>query len=110
MSLVDEITLAEEADEDDVEVRFTEDGIQIEPFNLKAERSRGFFDAEGNYVAYRGDDDTDAWLETLPGVHGMDDIPHDIACTPALPVSHKSGASIVQASPCLVLAHSASDG
>ena len=25
----------------------------LEPFNLKKEREEGFFDAEGNYVEYR---------------------------------------------------------
>lgn len=62
-----EVALAEEADEADTELRFTDDGIPIEPFNLRSERAEGYFDEEGNYVAYRGGDDTDAWLETLPG-------------------------------------------
>lgn len=64
VSLPDDLRLAEEGDE---EVRFTEDGIPIEPFNLKAEHWGGFFDADGNYLAYRDQDDTDAWLESLPG-------------------------------------------
>lgn len=67
VSLLDDVALAEEEeDDDDVELRFTEDGILIEPFNLRAERAEGYFDADGNYIAYRGDY-TDAWLETLPG-------------------------------------------
>lgn len=42
-----------------------EDGITIEPFNLNQEREEGYFDAEGNYVEYRlNDDDKDAWFET----------------------------------------------
>lgn len=32
-----------------------DDGVKIEPFNLKQEREEGFFDAEGNYVEYRVD-------------------------------------------------------
>ena len=67
ISVPAEVALAEEADED-TDVRFTEDGIPIEPFNLRTERAEGYFDEEGNYVAYRGGDDTDAWLETLPGL------------------------------------------
>jgi hypothetical protein len=35
----------------------TEDGIEIEPFNLNQEREEGYFDAEGNYVEYRNDDE-----------------------------------------------------
>jgi hypothetical protein len=65
ISLLDDLGVAE--DDDEAELRFTEDGIPIEPFNLRAEKAAGFFDAEGNYVAYRGEEDTDAWLETLPG-------------------------------------------
>lgn len=34
-----------------------EDGITIEPFNLNQEREEGYFDAEGNYVEYRLNDD-----------------------------------------------------
>lgn len=42
-----------------------EDGISIEPFNLKQEREEGYFDADGNYVEYRNDNDVkDAWLDT----------------------------------------------
>jgi len=50
----------------ELEQRFTEDGIPIEPFDLRAEMAAGYFDAEGNYVAYPDEDDTDAWLATLP--------------------------------------------
>jgi CD2 antigen cytoplasmic tail-binding protein 2 len=43
----------------------TEDGIEIEPFNLNQEREEGYFDAEGNYVEYRNDDEhKDAWFES----------------------------------------------
>lgn len=31
---------------------FVDDGIQIEPFNLKQEREEGYFDANGNFVEY----------------------------------------------------------
>jgi len=34
-----------------------EDGITIEPFNLNQEREEGYFDAEGNYVEYRLNED-----------------------------------------------------
>lgn len=40
-------------------------GIPIEPFHLRNELLEGFFDAMGNYIAFRNDDDTDAWLESL---------------------------------------------
>ncbi|GAB2291996.1 hypothetical protein Dimus_026244 [Dionaea muscipula] len=44
---------------------FIEDGIQIEPFNLKNEREEGYFDAEGNFVEYVNDkEEKDAWLES----------------------------------------------
>lgn len=33
-------------------VNFEDDGIQIEPFNLKQEREEGYFDANGNFVEY----------------------------------------------------------
>lgn len=29
-----------------------DDGIQIEPFNLRQEREEGYFDANGNFVEY----------------------------------------------------------
>ncbi|CAA6667934.1 unnamed protein product [Spirodela intermedia] len=35
-----------------VNASFEDDGIRIEPFNLKQEREEGYFDAEGNYVEY----------------------------------------------------------
>lgn len=31
---------------------FEDDGIRLEPFNLKQEREEGYFDADGNYVEY----------------------------------------------------------
>ena len=68
LSLSDDLNLAED-DED--ELLFTDSGIPIEPFNLKAERRGGYFDAEGNYLAYRSVDDTDAWLQTLPGTANL---------------------------------------
>jgi CD2 antigen cytoplasmic tail-binding protein 2 len=44
---------------------FTSDGIPIEPFHLRRERAEGFFDAEGNYVEYRLEPESDAWLDSL---------------------------------------------
>jgi CD2 antigen cytoplasmic tail-binding protein 2 len=44
---------------------FTTDGIPIEPFHLRRERAEGFFDAEGNYVEYRLEPESDAWLDSL---------------------------------------------
>jgi CD2 antigen cytoplasmic tail-binding protein 2 len=44
---------------------FTTDGIPIEPFHLRRERAEGFFDAEGNYVEYRLEAESDAWLDSL---------------------------------------------
>ena len=34
-----------------------EDGITIEPFNLNQEREEGYFDAQGNYVEYKLNED-----------------------------------------------------
>lgn len=44
---------------------FTSDGIPIEPFHLRRERAEGFFDAEGNYVEYKLEPESDAWLDSL---------------------------------------------
>ncbi|XP_043719338.1 CD2 antigen cytoplasmic tail-binding protein 2 isoform X2 [Telopea speciosissima] len=45
---------------------FDDDGIQIEPFNLKHEREEGYFDADGNFVEYVNDKETkDAWLDSV---------------------------------------------
>jgi hypothetical protein len=49
---------------------FTSDGIPIEPFHLRRERAEGFFDGEGNYVEYRLEPVSDAWLDSL-GVSGL---------------------------------------
>jgi hypothetical protein len=40
-------------------------GVPMMAFNLKHERETGYFDEEGNYVAYR-EDSEDAWLASLP--------------------------------------------
>ncbi|KAL4196813.1 hypothetical protein AMTRI_Chr04g185070 [Amborella trichopoda] len=62
--ILDDIAGAEEEYEDDGE--FEEDGVQIEPFNLKLEREEGYFDSEGNYVEYRNENDIkDAWLDNI---------------------------------------------
>lgn len=34
-----------------------DEGTKLEPFNLKKEREDGYFDAEGNYVEYRQEND-----------------------------------------------------
>ncbi|CAK9190507.1 unnamed protein product [Sphagnum jensenii] len=60
-SVIDDVAAAEEEEGEDR----TEDGIEIEPFNLNQEREEGYFDAEGNYVEYRNDDEhKDAWFES----------------------------------------------
>eukprot|EP00899_Mesostigma_viride_P024605 jgi/Mesvir1/5329/Mv15419-RA.1 len=42
-----------------------ESEIPIEPFNLRQERKDGYFDADGNYVEYRLENDLkDAWLDS----------------------------------------------
>eukprot|EP00891_Asterochloris_glomerata_P003074 jgi/Astpho2/3074/Aster-x0561 len=56
---------AADAEEDDPETAFNEEGIPFEPFHLHREREEGYFDAEGNYVSYRTDVVKDAWLDTL---------------------------------------------
>ena len=40
--------------------------MPIEPFHLRQEREAGFFDDEGNYIAYKDNLPEDAWLESLP--------------------------------------------
>ncbi|CAL9181051.1 unnamed protein product [Musa hybrid cultivar] len=45
---------------------FEDDGIRIEPFNLKQEREEGYFDANGNFVEYtRQNEIKDAWLDNV---------------------------------------------
>ena len=43
-----------------------EDGIALEPFNLKRERAEGHFDESGHYVEHGQDDaaSRDAWLDS----------------------------------------------
>ncbi|KAK9915257.1 hypothetical protein WJX75_006773 [Coccomyxa subellipsoidea] len=41
-------------------------GVPLEPFNLNQEREAGYFDEDGNYVAYCEAESDDAWLESLP--------------------------------------------
>lgn len=51
---------------------FTDDGVQIEPFNLSKEREEGYFDAAGNYVEYVKDNQIkDAWLDSVDVVQGF---------------------------------------
>jgi CD2 antigen cytoplasmic tail-binding protein 2 len=55
--------------EEDLEVE-EDDGIQLEAFNLKEERRRGYFDEAGNYVENEKKDDDaldDAWLASDEG-------------------------------------------
>ena len=40
------------------------EGVTIEPFNLKQEREEGYFDADGNYVEYRNDNNVKVYLRT----------------------------------------------
>lgn len=73
VSLAENFSLLDDNDreeEEDELQRFTEDGVPIEPFNMRAERNSGYFDADGNYIEFREQEDTDAWLETLPGKFG----------------------------------------
>ncbi|XP_058085926.1 uncharacterized protein LOC131233278 isoform X2 [Magnolia sinica] len=45
---------------------FEDDGILIEPFNLKQEREEGYFDADGNFVEYVNQNEIkDAWLDSV---------------------------------------------
>eukprot|EP01024_Parvocaulis_polyphysoides_P068781 TRINITY_DN8395_c1_g1_i1.p1 TRINITY_DN8395_c1_g1~~TRINITY_DN8395_c1_g1_i1.p1 ORF type:complete len:232 (-),score=57.33 TRINITY_DN8395_c1_g1_i1:361-1056(-) len=57
--------------EEEGQVYEDEVGVRVEPFNLKEERTRGYFDAAGNYVENKGGKDndedegvTDAWLDS----------------------------------------------
>ncbi|KAL3689322.1 hypothetical protein R1sor_015631 [Riccia sorocarpa] len=60
-----DVTKAEEVYEQDEE-ELVEDGQRFEPFNLKQEREEGYFDAQGNYVEYRNENEgKDAWLESV---------------------------------------------
>lgn len=43
-----------------------DDGIKLTPFNLKEEMEEGHFDAQGNYIANKRDEDiTDGWLDSV---------------------------------------------
>ncbi|KAH8046167.1 hypothetical protein JL720_16458 [Aureococcus anophagefferens] len=60
--------MTEEAvgEEDDTAKRFNEVGERIEPFNLRSERENdGFFDANGNFVWKKGDEEPDEWLAQM---------------------------------------------
>nr|XP_029124288.1 LIN1-like protein isoform X2 [Elaeis guineensis] len=59
-----DITSAEVHYEDNS--NFEEDGIRIEPFNLKQEREEGYFDESGNFVEYASQHEIkDAWLDNV---------------------------------------------
>lgn len=69
----DLIENVEQAEEDLEEEE--DDGIQLEAFNLKEERRRGYFDEAGNYVENEKNDDApdDAWLASDEGeLHAND--------------------------------------
>jgi CD2 antigen cytoplasmic tail-binding protein 2 len=44
------------------------DPIPMEPFNLTREREEGYFDLDGNYIEYRLQGMSDAWLDGLEKV------------------------------------------
>lgn len=58
-------------DEDDIEGQEEEtirndEGITVTPFNLRDELEEGHFDAQGNYIANKTDENvTDEWLESV---------------------------------------------
>jgi CD2 antigen cytoplasmic tail-binding protein 2 len=45
--------------------QFTEEGVPIEPFNLKNEREGGYFDENENYVFKKEIGEVDAWVAGL---------------------------------------------
>ncbi|XP_077224258.1 CD2-binding protein-like protein isoform X2 [Tasmannia lanceolata] len=50
----------------EVNDHFEDDGVLIEPFNLKQEREEGYFDADGNFVEYVNEKEIkDAWLDSI---------------------------------------------
>ena len=66
--ILDDVSAAE-AEYEAHEGFWDHSGVPIEPFHLRQEREVGFFDDEGNYVAFK-DQVEDAWLESLPkGAH-----------------------------------------
>lgn len=58
-----EITECEIVYDDDE--NFVEDGVQIEPFNLKEERQTGYFDERRKFVQCLDDKFNDQWLDSL---------------------------------------------
>jgi len=62
---------AAEAIYDEPEELFNDAGIPIEPFHMREERKRGYFDAvSGGYVEYsRNEVVEDAWVDALPVGH-----------------------------------------
>ena len=69
-SLLDDVADAE-ADYEQPDELMDWDGVPLEPFNLKAERERGYFDAEGNYLEFSNPEDNDAWLASLAGMFSL---------------------------------------
>lgn len=41
-----------------------DNGVVLEPFNLKRERQEGHFDEGGHYVESKADDEKDPWLSS----------------------------------------------
>jgi len=52
-------------EEERMEEEFNEAGDKMEPFNLKAERTEGYFDETGNFVWKKEEGDGDPWLASL---------------------------------------------
>jgi len=52
-------------EEERMEEEFNEAGDKMEPFNLKNERTEGFFDETGNFVWKKEEGGEDAWLASL---------------------------------------------
>ena len=63
--ILDDISAAE-AEYEAREGFWDNSGVPIEPFHLRQEREAGYFDDEGNYVAFKDDGPEDAWLKSLP--------------------------------------------
>ena len=52
-------------EEERMEEEFNEAGDKMEPFNLKAERTEGYFDETGNFVWKKEEGGGDPWLASL---------------------------------------------
>ena len=54
-----------EGEEADGAEKFNEEGVPIEPFNLRNERDGGYFDENMNYVFKKEKGEVDAWISGL---------------------------------------------